>query len=117
MFTGDDLCLFGQCGAAQTHLANQGVAEGDVFLLFGLFREAGGELHHRIYGYCEIAEIIDLTESVPRDLAEAKHPHAWRCIRPTTWCTVAGHRSEDRQRRLAADGARWPAVRVVAPHG
>ncbi|MED5207329.1 MAG: hypothetical protein VX465_11920, partial [Pseudomonadota bacterium] len=72
MFTGDGVCLFGQCGAAQTHLANQGVGEGDVFLFFGLFREAGGEPHHRIYGWCEIAEIIDLTESVPQDLIEAK---------------------------------------------
>ncbi len=76
MFTGDGVCLFGQCGAAQTHLANQGVAEGDVFLFFGLFREEGGEPHHRIYGYCEIAEIIDLSDSVPQDLIEAKHPHA-----------------------------------------
>ena len=30
--------LFGQEGAAETHLANQGVGTGDVFLFFGLFR-------------------------------------------------------------------------------
>lgn len=30
--------LFGQAGASQTHLANQCVGSGDVFLFFGLFR-------------------------------------------------------------------------------
>jgi hypothetical protein len=32
MFTGAGECLFGQCGAAQTHLVNQGVGVGDIFL-------------------------------------------------------------------------------------
>ena len=30
MFLSDGTCLFGQCGAAQTHLANRGVGLGDV---------------------------------------------------------------------------------------
>src|SRR5580658_3921620 len=30
--------LFGQVGAAEKHLENQGVGTGDVFLFFGLFR-------------------------------------------------------------------------------
>src|SRR5690242_14094249 len=30
--------LFGQAGAAQRHLANQGVGTGDLFLFFGWFR-------------------------------------------------------------------------------
>ena len=33
------LPCFGQVGAAQTHLANQNVGEGDLFLFFGWFRE------------------------------------------------------------------------------
>lgn len=77
MFTDDGQCLFGQCGAAQTHLERQGVGEGDVFLFFGLFREEDtGELHHRIFGYLQIADIIPLAAGAPDDLLAARHPHA-----------------------------------------
>ena len=73
-------CLFGQCGAAQTHLVNRGVGRGDVFLFFGLFREeATGEPHHRIFGYLEVAERIDLARCDSGALAELRaigHPHA-----------------------------------------
>ncbi|MBU1605400.1 MAG: hypothetical protein KKD08_01130 [Alphaproteobacteria bacterium] len=74
---GGGTCLFGQCGAAQTHLVNQGVGVGDVFVFFGLFREeASGEPHHRIFGFMEVAETIDLTGAAPPELVEAGHPHA-----------------------------------------
>lgn len=76
MFLAEGTCLFGQCGAAQTHLANRGVGVGDVFLFFGLFRADGGDPHHRIYGYLEVEELIDLTRAVPRHLVERGHPHA-----------------------------------------
>jgi hypothetical protein len=80
MFLNDGTCLFGQCGAAQTHLANQGVGIGDVFLFFGLYREeASGEPHHRIFGFLEVAEIIDLTTCADlrrAELAALGHPHA-----------------------------------------
>ena len=70
-------CLFGQCGAAQTHLANRGVGVGDVFLFFGLFRdEASGEPHHRIFGYLEVAGIAVLAEGAPEDALALGHPHA-----------------------------------------
>ncbi len=80
MFRNDGTCLFGQCGAAQTHLENQGVGMGDVFLFFGLYREeATGEPHHRIFGFMEIAETVCLTdcaESRKAELAALDHPHA-----------------------------------------
>ena len=76
MFLSDRTCLFGQCGAAQTHLSNRGVGVGDVFLFFGLFREDGGDPHHRIFGYLEVGEVIDLTGEVPDRLIEHGHPHA-----------------------------------------
>ncbi len=80
MFLPDGTCLFGQCGAAQTHLANQGVGPGDVFLFFGLFREeASGEPHHRIFGYLLIEETIDLARCGAGQrgaLAALGHPHA-----------------------------------------
>jgi len=80
MFRDDGTCLFGQCGAAQTHLANQGVGVGDVFVFFGLFREEeSGEPHHRIFGYQQIERIIDLTDCLDAErnnLAAIGQPHA-----------------------------------------
>ena len=80
MFRGDGTCRFGQVGAAQTHLANQGVGVGDVFLFFGLFREEEtGEPHHRIFGWMEIERIVDLSrcrEEEREELAGLGHPHA-----------------------------------------
>ncbi len=80
MFRDDGNCLFGQCGAAQTHLANQQVGVGDTFVFFGLFREeTSGEAHHRIFGFLEIAEILYLStchDTVRAALADFGHPHA-----------------------------------------
>ncbi len=76
MFLEDGTCLFGQCGAAQTHLVNRGVGIGDVFLFFGLFREEDGDPHHRIFGYLEVEEIVDLIDGSPPHLVERGHPHA-----------------------------------------
>lgn len=54
-------CVFGQCGAAQTHLMNQGVRVGDIFLFFGLFADPlTSERHHRIYGYLRVERVISL---------------------------------------------------------
>ncbi len=65
----DWLPAFGQARAAQSHLENQGVSRGDLFLFFGWFRhteqvdsklrfhgDANG--FHAIYGYLEIGEIF-----------------------------------------------------------
>lgn len=61
--------LFGQTDAAETHLENQGVKEGDIFLFFGWFkkvtRKEGRVIYdrkdrgrHIIYGYLEIGRKI-----------------------------------------------------------
>lgn len=80
MFLAGDRCVFGQVGAAQTHLLNRGVGPGDVFLFFGLFREeASGEPHHRIFGWLAVEEMLDLASLAPRRRAEFAalgHPHA-----------------------------------------
>lgn len=80
MFLPGGECLFGQCGAAQTHLVNRGVGRGDVFLFFGLLREeATGEPHHRIFGYLEVEKRIDLARCDAATLSELRgfdHPHA-----------------------------------------
>ncbi|MCP5397534.1 MAG: hypothetical protein H6918_12560 [Sphingomonadaceae bacterium] len=79
MFLSDGTCLFGQVGAAQTHLQNQWVGVGDVFLFFGLFCEEGGDPHHRFFGWLEVEEVIPLAGCNPARLAEFAaygHPHA-----------------------------------------
>lgn len=75
---------FGQTGAAQTHLTNQGVGPGDLFLFFGRFRLTEHGPHgglryvrdaptqHVIYGYMQIGEIV--SDVRVRDYAW--HPHA-----------------------------------------
>jgi hypothetical protein len=74
MFTGGE-CLLGQCGAAQTHLRNQGVGLGDVFLFFGLFSdERTGERHHHIFGYLQVEEMISPADSELGPL-HRPHPH------------------------------------------
>jgi hypothetical protein len=73
-------CAFGQTGAAQSHLAKQGVCVGDTFLFFGLFAYEGRrDRHHRIFGYLQVEEVraigtrsnkLDGPQGFPR-----RHPH------------------------------------------
>ena len=73
-------CAFGQTGIAQSHLSNNDVGVGDVFLFFGLFSDAqGGDRHHRIFGYLEVKEILSLGPKPskacqPRGFT-IRHPH------------------------------------------
>ncbi|MEO0643922.1 MAG: hypothetical protein AAFY47_10990 [Pseudomonadota bacterium] len=77
MFLADGTCAFGQTGAAQTHLERQGVGVGDVFIFFGLFAdEHTGELHHRIFGYLKVEEVIALSDGAPEVMRALGHPHA-----------------------------------------
>ncbi|GAB5350170.1 Nmad3 family putative nucleotide modification protein [Alteriqipengyuania sp. 357] len=79
MFTSEARCIFGQVGAAQTHLANHGVGRGDVFVFFGRFEGDGHGPHHRIFGYLEVERVIDLTccdDAVRAEYAALGHPHA-----------------------------------------
>jgi hypothetical protein len=74
MFVGDE-CIFGQCGAAQSHLRNQGVGIGDVFLFFGLFADKlGGERHHRIFGYLVVRDVLPIAGPNPA-LSDLPRPH------------------------------------------
>ncbi len=75
------LPAFGQCGAAAGHLLGQGITVGDVFLFFGLFRhwrpDRGfiGRPFHAIWGYMQIADIIDLHQTPDAVSRYAWHPH------------------------------------------
>lgn len=75
MFAGGE-CIFGQCGAAQSHLANQEVQTGDVFLFFGLFREEKtAEKHHRIFGYLRVNQVIAGPTAASLKGLPRAHPH------------------------------------------
>ena len=73
-------CAFGQTGASQTHLSNNGVEKGDVFLFFGLFSDLdGADRHHRIFGFLKIEEILR-PGSAPTRASQPtgftiRHPH------------------------------------------
>ena len=75
---------FGQMRASLSHLRNQEVSIGDIFLFFGWFRDTeikdgklrykkGGLDAHIIYGYMQIGKIIERKEDAPKWLKE--HPH------------------------------------------
>lgn len=67
----ENYCWFGQCDAAQGHLARQGVGVGDVFLFFGLFAcPSSGQSHHRFFGFMKVAGF--------GSPAEAELSPAWR---------------------------------------
>ena len=77
--------IFGQADAAQTHLENQGVSFGDVFLFFGWFRKTemknnilcyvkGSKDAHMLFGYLQIGQIIQGADKGKYSW----HPHSYR---------------------------------------
>ena len=81
--------LFGQCGAAQSHLHSCGVGAGDLFLFFGWFRQVeyharrwrfvpGAPDQHVIYAWMQIESVNSVDElKKDRQLSWAHyHPHA-----------------------------------------
>ena len=82
---------FGQIGAAQSHLANQGVGPGDLFLFFGWFRsvepDAAVGWHYRkaaasvhlLFGWLQIDEVLEIGSNIEAAHRNrpwlAKHPH------------------------------------------
>lgn len=81
---------FGQSGIAQSHLANQGVGVGDVFLFYGWFRRlestfqglryaVDAEDMHVIYGWLQVGEVWPIVRNRKGLLAhypsQIDHPH------------------------------------------
>ena len=81
--------IFGQAGAAESHLNNNRVGKGDIFLFFGWFRntlDQDGKLiydkkdkegKHVIYGYLQVDKIIKVNEITGNNWYD-DHPHARR---------------------------------------
>lgn len=81
--------LFGQGGAAERHLQNQGVGAGDLFLFFGWFRQVeqvngqyrycqGAPDLHVIFGWLQVEQRIELNciDELPQWMDY--HPHCQR---------------------------------------
>jgi len=77
---------FGQVGAAQSHLLNQGVTVGDIFLFFGWYRQtvaSGSAIRfarrardlHVLWGYLQIGEVVTSGEMGGLGVGLAEHPH------------------------------------------
>jgi len=78
--------LFGQEGAALSHLLNQGVGPGDLFLFFGLFRRAelsgnswrfcaGSKPFHALWGWFQVESYRDVQEILNTDSLAWMHGH------------------------------------------
>lgn len=81
--------LFGQDGAAESHLVRRGVREGDVFLFFGWFRQTeladgryrfvkGAPDCHYIFGWLQIERRIPVTNRSELPPWALYHPHCSR---------------------------------------
>lgn len=79
----------GQTGASQSHLAAQGVGEGDVFLFFGWFREVelvSGKWRyarlapdrHVLFGWLQVDEVL----SIVADRQQCLNAHPWIANHP-----------------------------------
>lgn len=77
---------FGQDGAAERHLRNEGVDVGDLFLFFGWFRDVapvgsrlrlvrGGRDVYLFFGWLQVGQIIRLGEGASAPAWSAGHPH------------------------------------------
>ena len=96
--------MLGQAGIAQSHLNNQGVAAGDAFLFFGLYRrveetaqgwrfERGTPEQHVLWGWLQVDEKYRVADIGPDDLPWARHhPHifgGYRSDRNTVYAASA----------------------------
>jgi hypothetical protein len=79
--------IFGQAGAAQSHLANEGISPGDLFLFFGYFRRAekvgdafrfvrSAPRLHVIFGWLQVGCVARATSDLAAEKPwAAGHPH------------------------------------------
>ena len=116
----EEKCAFGQTGASQSHLANNRVGVGDVFLFFGLFSNLDGrDRHHRIFGYLQVEEVVLLgaspkLEDQPRGFKN-QHPHTigqWNSNNTIYLGIGRTATSNDPALRLSVDGTKVSYWRV-----
>lgn len=123
-------CL-GQVSAARSHLVKQGVGPGDLFLFWGLFREAEyrdgcwdfvGGPEHRIFGWLQVDEVLALGSNGGRAADQRpwlkEHPHARDGWSESNALYVARERLDIPGVRedLAGWGVLRRGYRLTAPH-
>jgi hypothetical protein len=124
--------VFGQCDAAQSHLARHGVGPGDLFLFFGWFRaveRVNGEWRyvpgaadvHAIFGWLQVDEVVAVGEAQLRAHPWlAYHPHCHGSFGANNTIYTARPRLALGEEALALPGAGavaafHPARRLTAP--
>jgi hypothetical protein len=121
---------FGQAGAAEAHLRNQGVGPGDLFVFFGLFRrtvEVDGRLRwdpssspeHVVFGWLTVGEVVRAGTERWATLLQTHgdHPHVTHPYGPNNTVYLAADRCAlDPERPGAGTCGVWsPARRLTAP--
>jgi hypothetical protein len=110
---------FGQVNAAQSHLNEQGVGPGDVFLFFGWFRQTvmlNGRLRyqprsrhlHLLFGWLQVGHLIRLGDrqaAVPRWACDHPHVKRRRSMATNNTIYVASERLEIPGGRFTVPGA------------
>lgn len=123
--------LFGQCGAAETHLRSQGVGPGDLFLFFGWFRQAeriGGLYRyiaapdlHVLFGWLQIAARLPLDDEAAVPAWARYHPHCQQApfAAPNSLYVAAEHLDLPGVSDVLPGAGRWPQfhprLRLTAP--
>jgi len=133
----------GQVSAAQSHLSNNDVGSGDVFLFWGLYRPAvrsqkgpwtfSGNSEHTLFGWLQIDEVLTIGEDPLPALTSypwlRSHPHlapGWasnntvyvareRLMLPDRRVDLPGFGLLDRGSRLTAPGSSQPSLWAVPP--
>jgi hypothetical protein len=99
--------LFGQVGQAQSHLANEGVGRGDLFLFYGLYRDTciedgkirfvrGSPKRHVIWGWMVVDEILRIRSASDGPSWARYHPHFTDKYGANNTVYVAGKQAFDR---------------------
>jgi hypothetical protein len=107
--------LFGQCGAAEGHLQNQGVTGGDLFLFFGWFRQVeqvrnryryvqGAPDLHVLFGWLQVESRLQITPATASLDWMSYHPHIQNC-----------HYYAQNSLYLACSGLGLPALPMELP--
>ena len=117
--------LFGQCGAAETHLQRQGVGPGDLFLFFGWFRlaERSGGMYryiagapdlHVLFGWLQIAARLPLNDAAAVPLWARYHPHCQHAqfAVPNSLYIAAEHLDLPGVSDVLPGAGRWPHFRL-----
>jgi hypothetical protein len=115
--------MLGQADAAASHLRNQGVGPGDLFLFWGLYAHAHATrplraqpFHHAVFGYLEVDRVVDLGAGGTL-VGAPYHPHLSPAYRGRTNLVYVATERLSHDPALPGWGVlRWsPSLTLTAP--